>query len=135
MSSVHSFSQLAVSTPLDPHSEDPVGSKQLEDELLGKEPRSREMGNEVGGARVNLGMKQDPRLSPGLRVASHLPAHSSLFCRTFPFLGWGWGRGAASLTFLTCLSDWELGSSTFNFRDCKVLLGNQKDLPKGQADA
>lgn len=58
MSSVHSFSQLAVSTPLDPHGEDPVGSKQLEDELLGKEPRSREMGNEVGGARVNLGMNK-----------------------------------------------------------------------------
>lgn len=36
---------------------------------------------------------------------------------------------------LTCRSDWEFGSSTFNFRECKVLLGSQKDLPDEQTDA
>lgn len=43
--------------------------------------------------------------------------------------------GGALLMLLTCFSDWELGSSIFDFRDYKDLLGSQKDLPDEQTDA
>lgn len=38
-----------------------------------------------------------------------------------------WGRPASelpSLTLQTCLSDWALGSGTFNFRGCKIIVGS-----------
>lgn len=51
---------------------------------------------------------------------------------------WGLGAPASklpSLTSQTCLSDWALGSGTFNFRGCKIIVGSQRDLPNKQTGA
>lgn len=102
VSSVHSFSLLALSTPLDPHSEGPVGFKKLEDKLLVKSKGSWEMGKEVIGARVNLGMQQDPEalslLVPGwLSTLLATPC----ICSAEPFRSW---RGVWDILHVADLS-------------------------------